>query len=329
MAAPRGAQAQREQGIEPAPPEHRRVRRDDAGEVAALGDSICRRTLLRVDRVGLVQAARIAAAVQLGGRAIFARGALDDPPCDEEELRSCPIRVISPRYLWHVRASKYSREVLLPIVREARSLSEVMRKLGLRPTGGMHRLIAARVRAAQLDTSHFTRSRTLANRVRAIDVDALRTAVASSISVAQVLTTFELPSEGRAHREMTERIRQLGIACDHLKGSGWARGETRATNTAIERNRRRRTRPDVEIFVERSPETSGPRLVKRLLARGWTYRCRECGLSEWRGSRLVLHLDHINGVHDDNRLENLRLLCPNCHSLTETYCNRRRPTEAR
>ena len=44
-----------------------------------------------------------------------------------------------------------------------------------------------------------------------------------------------------------------------------------------------------------------------------------CGLSEWINGKLVLELDHINGDHTDNRIENLRFLCPNCHSQTETF----------
>jgi hypothetical protein len=48
-------------------------------------------------------------------------------------------------------------------------------------------------------------------------------------------------------------------------------------------------------------------------------KCRECGISEWKGKKLSLHLDHINGDRWDHRIENLRFLCPNCHSLTETY----------
>src|ERR1700678_1286354 len=57
-------------------------------------------------------------------------------------------------------------------------------------------------------------------------------------------------------------------------------------------------------------------------------RCGECGLSEWRGKPLsahidhITHIDHINGIKTDNRLEKLRMLCPNCHSQTETYGGR-------
>ena len=50
------------------------------------------------------------------------------------------------------------------------------------------------------------------------------------------------------------------------------------------------------------------------------YKCSVCGLQdEWNGSKISLHLDHINGENGDHRLENLRFLCPNCHSQTQTY----------
>ncbi len=49
------------------------------------------------------------------------------------------------------------------------------------------------------------------------------------------------------------------------------------------------------------------------------YECNECGISDWNGKKLSLHLDHINGKNGDHRIENLRFLCPNCHSQTETY----------
>lgn len=52
------------------------------------------------------------------------------------------------------------------------------------------------------------------------------------------------------------------------------------------------------------------------------YECYECGISDWFGERLPLHLDHINGMRNDHRLENLRMLCPNCHSQTKTFGGR-------
>ena len=70
---------------------------------------------------------------------------------------------------------------------------------------------------------------------------------------------------------------------------------------------------------------SRPNIKQRLIRAGiLENRCQDCGLSEWRGKRLSIQIDHINGVRDDNRLENLRMLCPNCHSQTETFGSRNR-----
>jgi 5-methylcytosine-specific restriction endonuclease McrA len=68
-----------------------------------------------------------------------------------------------------------------------------------------------------------------------------------------------------------------------------------------------------------------PGLKLRLLSAGLKHgRCEECGLSEWRGKSLSLQLHHINGDRHDHRFENLRLLCPNCHSQTHNFGARNR-----
>jgi hypothetical protein len=148
--------------------------------------------------------------------------------------------------------------------------------------------------------------------------------VARSTSIAQVLTELELPTEGRSHHDLTRRIHELGIDASHLRGQGWARGQTKTSHAGIARNSERMRFPDSAVFVENSSIVGGQTITPRLLAMGWVYACAWCGISEWRAQALVLHLDHINGINNDNRLINLRLLCPNCHSQTATYGRRPR-----
>lgn len=226
-----------------------------------------------------------------------------------------------------MRKSKYSAVVLRPLVASSSSLSDVIRSLGLTPNGGNHRMIAARIRLAGLDISHFSPS-AHRDRVERVPRDTLEAIVRKSISVAAVLTELGLPPDGRCHREMSRRIRELSLDTSHFQGVGWARGFTKQTHPSLEDGARKRRFTNEQVFVENGPLITGPRLVDRLLAMGWPYRCSCCGIVDWCGKRLVLHVDHINGINNDHRLSNLRLLCPNCHSQTETYCNKAREPSA-
>lgn len=82
---------------------------------------------------------------------------------------------------------------------------------------------------------------------------------------------------------------------------------------------------DAEVFVENSPHRRGN--LKRRILRGKLipYQCAECRLEGmWNGKKLTLPLDHKNGINNDSRIENLRFLCPNCHSQQPTFAGRNR-----
>jgi hypothetical protein len=142
--------------------------------------------------------------------------------------------------------TKYTRELLAPLVAESTSFSDVIRKLGLPVNGGNHRLISGRIRHWRLDTSHF--GERLRERVHAIPETTLRADIAAAFSFAHVLARHGLPPKGRAHYELKRRVTRLGIETSHFRGSGWSRGETVRTHEAVARNSRKRRLSDIRCL---------------------------------------------------------------------------------
>ena len=136
--------------------------------------------------------------------------------------------------------------------------------------------------------------------------------VACSESLSDVLRHFGLEHKGGNHRTLKARLAAEGVDLSHI--------DLRPGALTAKRNHAAR-RALSEVLVQNS-SYSRSHLKRRLLQSGiLKSECALCGQGcEWMGRPLMMVLDHVNGVPDDNRLENLRMLCPNCNSQTDTYC---------
>ena len=138
-------------------------------------------------------------------------------------------------------------------------------------------------------------------------------AVDKSKSIAGVLRMLELRPIGGNYRTINRIVNQYGIDVSHFTGQGWNVGLQFKPKVQVS---------DESIFVEDSNYKCSWRLRERYKKLTGISYCENCGLSEWQGHQIPLEIHHINGVNTDNRKENLKLLCPNCHALTSNYRGR-------
>jgi hypothetical protein len=143
-------------------------------------------------------------------------------------------------------------------------------------------------------------------------------AVRSSRSYAEIVTRLGLNQGGGTHQHVKMHIQRLGLEFSHRDSHAWMRDPGAKTGG--------RPMPLEQILISDSNYCHSGRLRGRLIRSGLKEaRCEMCGLTEWRGSPIQLELDHIDGNRSNNSLSNLRMLCPNCHAQTETWC-KKKPT---
>lgn len=130
----------------------------------------------------------------------------------------------------------------------------------------------------------------------------LETAVAGARNFNETMLALGLAIGNKNRERVRDRARELGLDTSHFR---WGRGFDRRTFDPFVKG--------VEF------NTTTKRYYMELVE----YKCVLCGISEWLGNPLILQVDHVDGDRTNNTLENLRLLCPNCHSQTETWSKKK------
>lgn len=134
--------------------------------------------------------------------------------------------------------------------------------------------------------------------------------VKSSLNTSEVLFKLGYSTIGNSwgYSQVKQRMTDLNLSGKDFRGK----------SAIVEKNKQNEVNPE-KLFCKNSKHSRNILRKYIIVNNLLPYECAICGVKEWQGRTLSLELDHINGENNDNRLENLRFLCPNCHSQTTTY----------
>ncbi|MET9520618.1 HNH endonuclease signature motif containing protein [Streptomyces sp. NPDC002994] len=205
----------------------------------------------------------------------------------------------------------FTTEELATAAASTNSVRGVARHLGVPDDSRSRAALAAMMKRRGVGTTHFLNARL------AISEQALRAAVPTATSYADLMRALNLPVSDTNHRRVRRKVAQIGLDTSHFKRRAWG--------TVLVNAQKPIAANALVVMPEGSSRANRTRLHRALQEIGIPYRCTSCGnTGEWLGQSITLQIDHISGDWLDNRAENLRYLCPNCHALTSTWCRNRR-----
>jgi hypothetical protein len=139
--------------------------------------------------------------------------------------------------------------------------------------------------------------------------------IMSSKSIAEVCRKMNIKAVGGNYKTLWSKILGWNIDYSHFTGQGW--------NVGL-KHKPSQPKP-IEKILKKNSDFQSFKLKNRLIKEGIKIHiCENCLNTEWLNNKIPLELHHVNGDKFDNRLENLQLLCPNCHALTKNYRGKNR-----